>query len=60
MSASPRIAKTDAASTFAIEARANAVDWAKVHTDLDAQGWSVTPKLMTIPEADLIAGLYHQ
>jgi hypothetical protein len=60
MSASPGIAKPDAPKSSSIEARINAADWTRVHTDLDAQGWSVVPKLMTEAEADLIAGLYGQ
>jgi uncharacterized protein len=60
MSAYPRTARADDASTSDIETRVNAVDWAKVHADLDAQGWSVIPKLLTNPEADLIAALYQQ
>lgn len=43
----------------AIQARVDGVDWAKIYTDLDAQGWAVVPKLLTHAEADLIAGLYH-
>ena len=38
----------------------DAVDWAAVHADLDAQGWAVVPKLLTHAEADSVAGLYHQ
>jgi uncharacterized protein len=53
-------AKSSSDNTSAIEARVNAVDWAKVYADLDAQGWSVVPKLMTDREAEQIAGLYHQ
>ena len=47
-----------AASTAAIEARVDAVDWTKVQAELDAQGWAVAPKLLTHAEADSIAGLY--
>lgn len=45
---------------WAIEARIDAVDWAKVHADLDAQGWTALPKLLTQSEADHVTGLYHQ
>jgi uncharacterized protein len=56
------IAKPGAAATKAttIEARVDAIDWAKVHTDLDAQGWAVVPKLLTDAEADSVSGLYRQ
>ena len=43
-----------------IQARVDAVDWTKVHADLDAQGWAIMPKLLTCPEADFIAALYRQ
>jgi uncharacterized protein len=43
-----------------IGARAEAVEWTKVRTDLDAQGWAIAPNLLTYAEADLIAGLFHQ
>ncbi len=49
-----------AAGSTAIEARVDGVDWTTVHADLDAQGWSVAPQLLTNAEADHIAGLYHQ
>jgi hypothetical protein len=65
MAANPRDAKSSAAETSAanspaIEARVDAVDWLKVHADLDAQGWAIVPKLLADAEADAIAGLYHQ
>ena len=53
-------AKSALENTSAIEVRVNAVDWTKVYADLDSQGWSVAPKLMTDREAKQIAGLYHQ
>jgi hypothetical protein len=43
-----------------IETRLDQVDWAQVHADLDAQGWSVAPSLLTHAEADAISGLYHR
>jgi uncharacterized protein len=49
-----------AAISLPIKARVDAVDWTKVHADVDGQGWSVIPKLMSEVEADLVAGLYHQ
>ena len=63
MPANPHKTKINDANTppeTGIEARVDAVDWTKVHADLDAQGWAVVPKLLTTSEADLIAGLYHQ
>ena len=44
----------------AIQARVDAVDWARIHAELDAQGWSVVPDLLTHAEADSIADLYDQ
>jgi hypothetical protein len=41
-----------------VEARLAAIDWPRVHADLDAQGWAVLPNLLTHAEADAIAGLY--
>jgi uncharacterized protein len=49
-----------ATKAMPIEVRVDAIDWTKVHTDLDAQGWAVTPKLLSDAEADSISGLYHQ
>jgi uncharacterized protein len=47
-------------TSTAIQSRVDCVDWMKVHTDLDAQGWAIVRKLLTYTEADSIAGLYHQ
>jgi uncharacterized protein len=44
------------ASSTAIRARVDGVDWTKVHADLDVQGWVTVPKLLTCAEADFIAG----
>ena len=70
MATDPREAKTDdagtspetrpGASSTAIQARVDGMDWTKVHADLDAQGWAVVPKLLTDAEADSIASLYPQ
>jgi hypothetical protein len=49
-----------AMNALAIQARMDAVDWTMVHADLDAQGWAIVPMLLTHPEADSIARLYHQ
>jgi hypothetical protein len=43
-----------------VRARVDAVDWRKIHADLDSQGWGVVPQLLTHAEADLISGLYHR
>ena len=43
-----------------IQARVDAVDWMKVHADLDVQGWAVVPQLLTHAEADSITGLYQR
>ena len=58
--ASTHVGAGSAMSPTAIRARVDAVDWAKIHTDLDAQGWAIVPKLLTHAEAASIAGLYHQ
>jgi len=44
----------------AIQPRIEQVNWAKVHADLDAQGWAVVPSLLTHREANAMAGLYPQ
>jgi hypothetical protein len=49
-----------ATSPTTIKARVDAVDWVKVHADLDAQGWAIAPKLLAHTEADSVSGLYHQ
>jgi hypothetical protein len=43
---------------MAIASRVDAVDWVKVHADLDTQGWANAPKLLSEAEADSLAGLY--
>lgn len=60
MKANPRKTSGDDidASAQPITARLEVVDWAKIHADLDAQGWTVSPKLLTREEADSMAGLY--
>jgi uncharacterized protein len=42
----------------AIQLRVDSIDWKKVRTDLDTQGWTVVPKLLTLGEAEFVAGLY--
>lgn len=34
-------------------------DWARVSTDLDAQGWAILPALLTNGQCDALAGLYN-
>jgi hypothetical protein len=70
MSMSPSKGERDSARTVLqaaadagsspIPASVDALDWAEVYADLDAQGWSVAPKLLSAREADSIAGLYHR
>jgi uncharacterized protein len=43
-----------------IERRIDGVDWPRVSTELDAQGWAILPNLLSPAEADAIAGLYSQ
>ncbi len=38
--------------------RAQAIDWPRVHADLDAQGWAILPKLLTEAQCASLAGLY--
>jgi uncharacterized protein len=37
-----------------------AIDWSRVSTDLDAQGWAVLPKLLAGAECEAVAALYDQ
>jgi len=43
-----------------IETRLEQVDWARVHAELDAQGWAIAQGLLTHDEADGISGLYRR
>ncbi len=45
-------------SEASIEQRVAAIDWPRVGTDLDAQGWAILPRLLQSAEADAIAALY--
>lgn len=58
--ADPAATSGSAAKAMTIEARVDAIDWVKIHADLDAQGWAVAPKLLTHAEADSVSSLYHQ
>jgi hypothetical protein len=46
------------ADPVTMEGRLDQVDWARVHADLDAQGWAIAPSLLTCAEAEAISGLY--
>ena len=43
-----------------VAVRVQRIDAATLHSNLDAQGWSVVPDLLTPQECDHIAGLYDQ
>jgi uncharacterized protein len=43
-----------------IEDRVEAIDWSRVSTDLDAQGWAVFPRLLTPRECGTLAALYEE
>lgn len=38
----------------------DSIDWSVVSRDLDAQGWTVLPKLLSAKECNAIAGLYDK
>jgi hypothetical protein len=40
--------------------RMTAIDWPAVSTELDAQGWTVLPRLLTCAECNAVAGLYGE
>src|SRR6185437_7175954 len=40
--------------------RIEAVDWVRVHADLDAQGWAIAPQLLTEAQANSLSDLYRQ
>ena len=40
----------------AMATRVDQLDWAQVHADLDAQGWTIAHGFLTHPEADCISG----
>ncbi len=35
------------------------IDWPRIETDLNAQGWAIVPNLVSSDEADAISGLYN-
>jgi hypothetical protein len=43
-----------------IQGRVDSVDWKQVQVELNAQGWAVVQKLLSLAEADFVAGLYRQ
>jgi hypothetical protein len=46
--------------TVPMAARLDEMNWVKVHADLDAQGWTIAPNLLTDAEAEAMAALYHR
>jgi uncharacterized protein len=46
-------------STISATDRRIAIDWRTVQDNLDAQGWTILPKLLSRVECDAIAGLYE-
>ena len=36
------------------------IDWPRIASDLDAQGWAVMPKLLSAKECDTVASLYQK
>lgn len=38
--------------------RVEAIDWAAASADLDAQGWAILPRLLSMPECDATVELY--
>lgn len=47
-------------SNSASKNRAAAIDWSRVSTDLDSQGWALLPKLLAAGECEGVAALYDQ
>jgi hypothetical protein len=60
VAASPPSTAEAATGAGSIESRVDRISWDKVHDDLDAQGWSVAPRLLTHGEADAVSALYDQ
>jgi hypothetical protein len=58
--ASPITLDTPDEPAAPIEVRVERLDWAQVHTSLDAEGWAIAPGLLTPAEADAITRLYDQ
>jgi hypothetical protein len=50
--------KQDTVLDERIEARVASMDWARVATDLDLNGWALLDQLLTAPECEALAGLY--
>jgi uncharacterized protein len=48
-----------ASSDQTIAARVDGCDWPRLTTELDAQGWAMIDRLLTLPECRRIAGLYE-
>jgi uncharacterized protein len=49
-----------ATKTLAGSDRVEAIDWAATSADLDAQGWAILPRLLSVPECDATVGLYDK
>jgi hypothetical protein len=50
--------KQDTVLDQRIEARVASMDWARVGTDLDLNGWALLDQLLTAPECEALADLY--
>jgi hypothetical protein len=51
---------TDPVDTQAMHQRLASADWDRMTVDLDRQGWSVLPGLLTAGDCEALAGLYDQ
>jgi hypothetical protein len=56
--AAPTGTKTPAKALDALQDRIDGVDWAAAAANLDAEGWTVLPGLLTTAEADAVTALY--
>jgi hypothetical protein len=54
----PLAAVPDGAPDADIAARIDALDWDRAAREIDAEGWTILPKLLTPAEADTVTGLY--
>lgn len=45
-------------SNMSLADRVKAINWQAVPAELNAQGWTILPKLLTGPDCDAVAGLY--
>ncbi|NBU28650.1 MAG: proline hydroxylase [Caulobacteraceae bacterium] len=51
---------TDPVDTQAMHQRLASADWDRMATDLDRQGWSVLPAILSAQDCESMAGLYDQ